>query len=49
MIDKELIQQAKEKLGDRNADLMVEALDITDYDSRNMKCRCVVHSEKRLQ
>lgn len=46
MIEKELLQEAKEKLGDRNADLMVEALDITDYDSRNMKCRCVAHEEK---
>ena len=46
MIDSRLINEAKEKLGDRNADLMVEALNITDYDSRNMKCRCVVHEEK---
>lgn len=46
MIDRDLIQQAKEKLGDKNADLIVEALDIQDYDERNMKCRCVDHDEK---
>ncbi len=46
MIDKDLIRQAKEKLGDKNADLIVQALSITDYDTRNMKCKCVVHQEK---
>ena len=46
MIDRELIQEAKERLGDRNAELMVEALNITDYDSRNMKCKCIVHEER---
>ena len=46
MIDKDLIRQAKEKLGDKNADLIVQALGIIDYDTRNMKCKCVVHQEK---
>ena len=46
MIDKELIQQAKEKLGDRNFELIMDALDIQDYDERNMRCLCHWHSEK---
>lgn len=45
MIDKELIQQAKEKLGDKNAELIVQALGIDDYDEHNMKCKCVAHVE----
>ena len=44
MIDKELIQQAKEKLGDRNFELIMDALDIQDYDERNMRCLCHWHS-----
>lgn len=46
MIDKELIQEAKEKLGDRNFELIMDALDIQDYDERNMRCNCVWHDEK---
>lgn len=46
MIDKELIQAAKEKLGDRNFELIMDALDIQDYDERNMRCLCRWHSEK---
>jgi len=46
MVDKELIQAAKEKLGDRNFELIMDALDIQDYDERNMRCLCRWHSEK---
>ena len=45
MIDKELIQQAKEKLGDKNADLIMDALGVTDWDTKNLKCRCPYHNE----
>ena len=37
-IDREAILQAKEKLGDRNAQIIVEELGITDFDEKNMKC-----------
>lgn len=44
-IDREAILQAKEKLGDRNAQIIVEELGITDFDEKNMKCRCPFHQE----
>ena len=37
--------QAKEKLGDENARIIVEELGITDYDERDMKCCCPFHAE----
>lgn len=44
-IDRETILQAKEKLGDRNARIIVEELGITDFDEKNMKCCCPFHQE----
>ena len=44
-IDREAILQAKEKLGDRNAQIIVEELGITDFDEKNMKCCCLFHQE----
>lgn len=44
-IDRDMIFKAKEALGDRNAELIVETLGIADYDSRNMKCCCPFHGE----
>ena len=44
-IDREAILQAKEKLGDRNAQIIVEELGITDFDEKNMKCCCPFHQE----
>lgn len=44
-IDREAILQAKEKLGDRNAQIIVEELGITDFDEKNMKCYCPFHQE----
>ena len=44
-IDREAIMQAKEKLGDDNARIIVEELGITDYDERDMKCCCPFHQE----
>lgn len=45
-IDREAILQAKEKLGDRNAQIIVEELGITDFDEKNMKCCCPFHQEE---
>ena len=44
-IDREAILQAKERLGDRNAQIIVEELGITDFDEKNMKCCCPFHQE----
>lgn len=44
-IDREAILQAKEKLGNRNAQIIVEELGITDFDEKNMKCCCPFHQE----
>lgn len=44
-IDREAILQAKEKLGDRNAQIIVEELGITDFNEKNMKCCCPFHQE----
>lgn len=44
-IDRKAILQAKEKLGDRNAQIIVEELGITDFDEKNMKCCCPFHQE----
>lgn len=44
-IDREAILQAKEKLGDCNAQIIVEELGITDFDEKNMKCCCPFHQE----
>lgn len=44
-IDREAILQAKEKLGDENARIIVRELGITDFDEKNMKCCCPFHQE----
>lgn len=44
-IDRDLIQKAKEKLGDDNARIIVEELGISDFDEKNMKCCCPFHQE----
>ena len=44
-IPHEMIQKAKEAIGDRNADLIIQELGVTDYDARNRKCRCPFHNE----
>lgn len=47
LIDNERIKQAKEKLGDRNAEIMVESLNLFDYgyDEKNKKSCCPYHDE----
>lgn len=44
-IDHDVILQAKEKLGDENARIIIEELGVTDYDERDMKCCCPFHQE----
>lgn len=46
IIDKELVQEAKENLGDKAFYVMMEELEIEDYDEKNLKCRCPFHEEK---
>ena len=44
-IDTSIITQAKEKLGDENAELIIKELGVTDYDQKNMRCCCPFHQE----
>jgi twinkle protein len=46
LVDKELIEQAKEKLDDRNAFLMSELLELDNFDEKNLKACCPYHGEK---
>ena len=46
MVDKELIQQAKEKIGDSTADIIADIFQLEKYDSKNKKGCCPFHSEK---
>lgn len=45
LIDKEKIAKAKEKLGNKNAEIIAEELKLNDYDSKNMKSCCPFHNE----
>lgn len=45
LIEQEKIIEAKEKLGDKNAFLMAEALGLEDFDERNLKACCPFHNE----
>lgn len=45
IIEQELIKQAKEKLGDKNAFLIAELLDLENFDEKNLKARCCYHNE----
>ena len=46
LIASDLIKQAKEKLGNRNAELMADILNLKDFDTRNLKSCCPYHSER---
>lgn len=46
MIDKELIRQAKEKIGDSAADIIADIFQLEKYDARNKKGCCPFHSER---
>lgn len=45
IIDHDKVIEAKETLGDRNATLMAEMLQMEDYDANNMKALCCFHHE----
>lgn len=45
LIDREAIAKAKSKLGDKMASLIVDELEIPNFDEVNMKCCCPFHSE----
>ncbi len=45
LVEKETIQKAKEKLGDRNAELITELLHLEKYDATNRKSLCPWHNE----
>ena len=45
LIDKEKVKEAKEKLGDGNAELIAEILRVENYDERNKKGLCPFHKE----
>lgn len=45
IIDHDKVIEAKETLGDRNATLMAEMLQLEDYDENNMKALCCFHHE----
>ena len=45
IVDKDLINQAKEKLGDRNAFLIAELLNLEMFDEKNLKAICSYHKE----
>lgn len=45
LIDREKIEEAKEKLGDRNAEIMAEVLHLEKFDTKNLKSLCPFHLE----
>lgn len=45
-IEKELVEEAKRKLGDENAFWMAELLDLEKFDNTNLKSCCPYHDEK---
>lgn len=45
LIDKEIIEKAKAKLGDENALLMAELLELDNFDEKNLKSCCPYHNE----
>lgn len=45
LIDKEEIKKAKEKLGNDNAYLMADLLELDKFDSKNLKACCPYHDE----
>ena len=45
LIDKDLIHKAKQKLGDKNAEIMAQELNLVDYDEKHRKACCPYHGE----
>ena len=46
MVNKELLQSAKEKIGVNAADIMADVLSLEQYDTKNKKALCCWHTEK---
>lgn len=46
MVDKDLIAEAKVKLGDKSADIIADILQVEKYDPKNKKGCCPFHSER---
>lgn len=46
LVERDIIKKAKEKLGNRNAELIAEILELPDFDTKNLKACCPYHSEK---
>lgn len=46
IIEQELIKQAKEKLGDRNATIMAELLGLENFDEKNLKAKSPYRDER---
>ncbi len=46
LIEQELIREAKEKLGDRNATLIAELLNLEDFDEKNLKAKSPYRDER---
>lgn len=45
LVEKELIEKAKEKLGDENAYIMAELLELENFDEKNLRACCPYHNE----
>ena len=45
LVNKEDIEKAKEKLGDGNAFIIAELLNLNDFDEKNLKACCPYHNE----
>ena len=45
IVDKGLIEKAKAKLGDRNATIIAELLNLEDFNERDLKAICFYHKE----
>ena len=46
IIDREKLDEAKDRLGDDNFEYIMEALHVTDYDPVRKRCCCPFHQEK---
>lgn len=45
LIEKKDIEKAKEKLGDNNAFIMAELLELENFDEKDLKACCPYHNE----
>ncbi len=45
LVEKSLVEKAKEKLGDENAFIMAELLELENFDEKNLKGCCPYHRE----